>query len=52
MTRIELSALPLMRTDADGLNLSAVTGKSCACRTVRRGCRRREREEVRDERAG
>lgn len=64
MTRIELSALPLTRTDAEGLNLSDVTGKSCAWRTVRIGCgcgarcvriggsqvRRREREG--DARAG
>lgn len=37
-TRIELSALPLTRIDPDGLNLSDVTGKSCACRTVTIGC--------------
>lgn len=39
MTRIELSALPLTRIEPDELNFRDVTGKSCACSTVRIGCR-------------
>lgn len=42
MTRIELSALPEIKTVPEGLKRRDVTGKSCAWRIVRIGCECRE----------